>query len=153
MEIIIRSAILEDLPILYDFEQGIIDYERPFDETLKTGKINYYDLEAMIGSKKTEVAVAVVNREIVGSGYVKIKKGKSYLQHDIYGYLGFMFVKPDFRGLGINRQIISHLKDWARSINISELRLDAYDENLSAVKAYEKAGFRKQLVNMRMKLE
>ena len=40
--ILTRKAILEDLPILYEFEQGIIAYERPYDVTLKSDPINYY---------------------------------------------------------------------------------------------------------------
>lgn len=47
-EIHYRPAIIDDLPILYEFEQGIITAERPYDETLKTHHITYYDLEEMI---------------------------------------------------------------------------------------------------------
>lgn len=152
-KISIRSATKEDLPILYDFEQGIVEWERPFDETLKEGHINYYDLRSMIEAEHTEVIVAEIDHEIVGSAYVDIKSAEAYLKHSYYGYLGFMFVKPKFRGMGISNTIISHLKGWLLTKNITELRLDVYDENLSAIHAYEKAGFKKHLVNMRIGLE
>jgi ribosomal protein S18 acetylase RimI-like enzyme len=42
------------------------------------------------------------------------------------------------------------LKEWCRSQNITELRLDVYHDNPSAIRAYEKAGFKKHLVNMRL---
>ena len=61
-----------------------------------------------------------------------------------------MYVNNDYRGKGINKQIIEELKTWALSKNIYELRLDVYNDNISAIKAYEKAGFQKHLVNMRM---
>ena len=43
-----RVANLTDLPILLQFEQGIITAERPFDPTLKPDPISYYNLEELI---------------------------------------------------------------------------------------------------------
>ena len=148
----IRSAALKDLPILYEFEQGIITAERPYDETLKPGHITYYDLEAMIKSDSTEVIVATIDQEIVGSAYIDIRKAKPYLKHVYYGHLGFMYVKPEYRGKGINKKIINELIIWARTKNINELRLDVYSGNKSAIRAYEKAGFTKHLINMRIQV-
>lgn len=148
----LRPATLMDLPTLYAFEQGIIEAERPFDLTLKPGHINYYDLKAKVNDADTEVIVATVNEEVVGSAYIDIRPAKPYLDHTRYGYLGFMYVKPAFRRMGINGKIIDKLKQWALARDIHELRLDVYDENSSAVSAYEKAGFSKQMVNMRIRL-
>ncbi len=149
----IRIATISDLPVLLAFEQGIITFERPYDETLKPDPISYYDIKALIESTVAEVIVAVCGEEVVGSAYIQIRKAEPYLKHDDYGYLGFMFVKPAYRGQGINKQIIAELIVWAKTKNLTELRLDVYDENHSAVSAYKKAGFEKQLVNMRMAIE
>jgi GNAT superfamily N-acetyltransferase len=149
-EITIRPAELTDLPILFAFEQGIVEAERPYDSTLKPGHINYYDIKAMIESVDTEVLVAVCHKEIVGSAYAQIRSAKPYLQHEYYVYLGFMFVHPAYRGIGVNLKIMETIKDWARSKGITELRLDVYNDNHSAIKAYEKAGFVNHLINMRM---
>lgn len=149
----IRTANTTDLPILLQFEQGIIMAERPFDPTLKAGHINYYDINELILSDNSEVIVAVSEGEIVGSAYVKIKAALPYLDHADYAYLGFMFVKPEYRGQGINHLIIKTLNEWAKSKGITEIRLDVYDDNVSALKAYEKAGFKRHLVNMRMRID
>jgi len=152
-EIIIRKATLADLPVLQGFEQGIITAERPYDETLKTGQITYYDIKSLIETNETEVIVAVIGEEVVGSAYATIKDAKPYLKHSHYAYLGFMYVNPEHRGKGINKKIIEELKNWALSRNISEFRLDVYNDNHSAIKAYEKAGFEKHLINMRMEIK
>ena len=149
----IRTAETTDLPILLEFEQGIIMVERPFDPSLKAGHINYYDINELILSDNSEVIVAVSEGEIVGSAYVKIKTALPYLDHADYAYLGFMFVKPEYRGRGINYLIINALNEWAKRRGITEIRLDVYDENVSALKAYEKAGFKRHLVNMRMRID
>lgn len=148
--ILVRSANLEDLPILYEFEQGIIEAERPLDPTLKRTHINYYDLEELVNREDAEVAVAVVENQIVGSGYVKINKAKPYLRFDQYGYVGFMFVDPSQRGKGISGLLIDHFKKWAKAKGLTEIRLEVYQENESAVRAYEKSGFLPNLLEMRM---
>lgn len=149
----IRQATLQDLPTLLAFEQGVVATERPFDETLKPGSIHYYDLGAMIQRDDVYVAVAVADNEIVGSGYARVEEAKPYLNHPFHCYLGFMYVRPEYRGKGINAKIIEVLKAWSLSKGITELRLDVYHQNEAAIRAYEKVGFSKLLVNMRMGLD
>ena len=152
MAIEIRKAQESDIEILLTFEQGIVEAERPFDNTLKEGEVNYYDLSALIQSPKAEVLVAVVDDEIVGSGYAKILTAEPFRKFKEYAYLGFMYVKPEFRGKGINRQIVNSLIDWAKTKELTEIRLEVYDKNVLAKNAYTKAGFKPNLVEMRLEL-
>jgi len=149
-EIIIRKAASRDLPALLEFERGIISTERPFDDTLKEGEIHYYDLAAMIGADDVQILVAECDGKLVGSGYARIEPAKDYLKYRRYAYLGFMYVRPQFRGRGVNKMIVEGLKQWCLEKNINEMRLEVYGENLPAVKAYEKAGFKSLLTWMRM---
>jgi ribosomal protein S18 acetylase RimI-like enzyme len=148
--ITIRKAHHNDLEKLLEFEQGIIAAERPFDPTLKAEKINYYDIEKMISAPDIEVLVAEIGSELVGSGYARIETAKHYLNHPNYAYLGFMYTDANHRGRGVNAKIIEALKNWCTLQDVFEIRLDVYNDNTSAIKAYEKAGFKKHLINMRM---
>lgn len=147
---IIREATLADLQVLLEFEQGIIIAERPFDPTLDKDPISYYDLREMILDDNTCVIVAEDNGVLVGSGYAKSKKARHYLDHENYAYLGFMFTHPDYRGLGINALIVDELVNWSKAQGFIEIRLTVYEDNLPAIKAYEKVGFKKHLVEMRI---
>ncbi len=149
-DIVIRKARLEDLPILKEFEQGIVSYERPYDETLDVDPISYYDLEALIHSVDAEVLVAVKDDVAVGSGYAKILEALPYLKHDRYAYLGFMYVAPTHRGQGINKLIVDALVAWSKNQGLTEVRLDVYSENEAALSAYAKVGFKGHLLNMRL---
>ncbi len=151
--IVIRKARPADLETLLVFEQGVITAERPFDSTLKTGQTNYYDIKKMISATDVELVVAESNGELLASGYARIENAKPYLQHTQHAYLGFMYVVPAYRGKGINRMILDVLIQWVKTKNISELKLDVYNENASAIKAYEKAGFSRYMINMRMGLK
>ena len=131
----LRKATLNDLPTLLKFEQGVIKAERPFDSTIQEGEITYYDISELINSEESEVLVVDINDQIVASGY-----------------LGFMFVHENHRGLGLNKLIIDALLKWCQERNIFEIRLDTYQDNISAIKAYEKAGFKKHMINMRLNI-
>ncbi len=154
MEVVkFRTANIDDLETLFEFEQGIVMAERPFNSTLKEGHISYYDLYAIIEADDSEVIVGTIDSKIVCSASVLIKESKPYLKHEKYAYLGFMYVKPEYRGRGLNKGIIAELKNWAKAKGLSEARLTVYQENETAIKAYKKAGFEKLLVEMRLGLD
>jgi ribosomal protein S18 acetylase RimI-like enzyme len=146
----LRKATAADLKILLEFEQAIIKTERSFDPTLKIDPIQYYDLEKMISDPDVEIIVAENEKEIIGSGYARIQTAKPYLQHEKFAYLGFMYLLPQYRGKGINAMIIEKLKEFTVAKGISEMRLEVYFKNEAAIKSYEKSGFVKHLVEMRM---
>ncbi len=150
---IIRTATKKDLSILLGFEQKIIETEIPMDPTLSTTtKINYYDLSEYIKADDTQVVVAEIDKEVVASGYGQIRDRKEYFKQSKMGYIGFMYVKDKHRGKGISQRIIENLSDWFITKGIEEVQLDVYDQNPRAISAYEKAGFEKYLVRMRLNL-
>lgn len=152
-QLIIRTATIDDLAILLEFEQAIVEAERPFDSTLKPGHINYYDLKKLILSPIAEVVVAEIDNEIIASGYALTKDADDFLQHSQYAHLGFMFVKPAHRGKGVNQKIVEALKQWAIGKHITEIRLQVYAENTAAKRAYEKVGFTGHMLEMRMEVK
>lgn len=148
----VRKATKEDLPILDTFMDALVDAERPMDSTIKSGKVIYYDLENFIINENAVLYVVELNNELVASGYAKIKSNKSYLKHDKHAYLGFMFVPENHRGNGYNKLIVNALLAWSKTKNISEIRLEVYNSNPSAIRAYEKVGFKKHMIEMRLNI-
>ena len=152
-EIKIRKALPVDLRQLLVFEQELIKAERPFDPTLKPDPVSYYDLKEMLTAPHIELVVAETDNKIIASGYARIETARHFLKHTHHVYLGFMYVLPEYRGKGINKQIIEVLKTWGASQNITEFCLEVYNDNISAIKAYEKIGFKKYMLQMRFNLE
>lgn len=60
-----------------------------------------------------------------------------------YGELKRMFVKPESRGLGYAKLMLDHLENHARSHGIMLVRLETGIHQSSAIKLYERAGYRK----------
>jgi len=150
-DFIVRKAKLEDLEVLLEFEQGVIQAERPYDQTLAEDPISYYDISEMISSEDAAVVVVECDAQLIASGYAKIKKARHYLDHELYSYLGFMYTRPEFRGKGVNKLVVDELRQWSVSKGLNEIRLTVYEDNIAAIKAYEKVGFKKHLIEMRVR--
>lgn len=148
--ITVRRASMDDLPMLLEFEQDLINAERPFEPTFTDGKFHYYDLQKMIENSDTEVVVAETDGKFVGSGHARIREGESYNNFEKYAFFGFMYSSPEHRGKGINKLIMNELFKWANARGLTEIRLQVYDENTPAIRAYEKVGFKKILTTMRL---
>ncbi len=60
-----------------------------------------------------------------------------------YGELKRMYVRPQFRGRGFGRLMLSHLADYARSHGVVLLRLETGIHQREAIGLYEQMGFRR----------
>lgn len=56
---------------------------------------------------------------------------------------------PEHRGKGINAMISQALSYWPAGQGMHELRLEVYYLNEPAIKAYEKIGFTRHMMEMR----
>ena len=151
-DLIFRKAKLEDQAYLRILEQKVVEAERPFNDSIKLEGAIYYDLEQLINDDSSYLLVAEDNNRIIGTGYAQIRDSKKSLKHQKHSYLGFMFVEPDYRGLGINKLIMDNLMEWSKAQGILDFYLDVYDGNDAAIRAYEKVGFTKSLIEMKINL-
>jgi GNAT superfamily N-acetyltransferase len=145
----LREATIRDLPLLLEFEKELIEYEREFTPNLKRNSFNYYDLRAYIENPEISVVVAEQHNIVIASGYALINKNKLYKNPEYYVFLGFMYVIAEKRGEGVNKMIMDYLLNWGKSKGYTEFQLDVYAPNISAIKAYEKAGFTFETLTMR----
>jgi GNAT superfamily N-acetyltransferase len=149
----LRPATAADIATLRRFEQQIVAAERPHDPTLRDGLVHYYDLERMVQQNNVLLLVAEQDGEPIGCGFARIDAAQARYKHARQAYLGLMYVEPRQRGRGVNQRILDELLAWCRAHGITELRLEVYTGNASAVRAYEKAGFSAHLLEMRLALD
>ena len=146
----IRQATLSDVNALLALEQAVVDAERPFNSAIKAQGARYYDIPALVTDDDSYLLVAEDNGAIVATGYVQIRQSKPSLEHNVHGYLGFMYVAPAYRGMGLNKQIIDTLMAWAESKQVFDFYLDVYADNRAAINAYEKVGFQSSMLEMKL---
>ena len=73
-----RPAKIEDLKTLLEFEQGIIEAEKPLYPFLKTGQLFQSNIKGLIIAEHTHLIVAVKKYEIIGSGNVRIENSSQF---------------------------------------------------------------------------
>ncbi|WP_444931956.1 GNAT family N-acetyltransferase [Microbulbifer sp. SSSA002] len=148
--LVVRTARIEDYDTLMKLEQKLIDAERPLNASLKKESAYYYNIEKLIFDQSSRLIVGEISGVIVATGYIQVRHSKPALEHEYHGYLGFMYVAEEYRGLGLNKVILQDLVRWGQSQGISDFYLDVYAENNSAIRAYEKFGFKSSLLEMKL---
>ena len=61
-----------------------------------------------------------------------------------YGEVKRMFVRPQFRGLGLGRLMLDHLAEYAQERHVNVLRLETGIYQTDAVRLYERYGFERR---------
>jgi ribosomal protein S18 acetylase RimI-like enzyme len=148
--LVLREALNDDYDSLRKLEQKVVDAERPYNASLKKNNVHYYDIEKLIVEQNSRLIVADMADVIIATGYVQLRQSKSSLEHERHGYLGFMYVAEEYRGLGLNKMILQDLVHWGQQQGVTDFYLDVYAENNSAVRAYEKFGFQSSLLEMKL---
>lgn len=151
--LILRKAKVDDYDSLAALEQKVINAERPYNASLKEKGAYYYDIEKLISDCDSRLIVGEVSSQIIATGYVQIRHSKPALDHDNHGYLGFMYVAEEYRGLGLNKVILEDLVSWGQQRGVTDFYLDVYAGNSSAIRAYEKFGFQGSLLEMKLNLK
>ena len=61
------------------------------------------------------------------------------------GYVRRVIVAPDYRKLGLARQLMQHIIDYGRrELNLTAIDLHVWEQNIPAIRLYESLGFEVQ---------
>ena len=84
-------------------------------------------------------------------GWILLGATKDQFTDKMNGFIYELFVKEEFRGNGISKQLMRTAIDHLRQDGYSEVRLSAFAGN-HAIKLYEKMGFNIRTVSMSLPL-
>ena len=92
------------------------------------------DTDYGFDNASTTVFFAEVDGQLAG----RIKMMKWWNQ---FGYVEDLVVNPEYRGMGIGRQLLEHGIKWARENNFPGIMLETQDNNVPACTLYQSCGF------------
>lgn len=131
----IRFARKDDLSLILEFIKELADYEKLLDQVVATEDVLYDSLfvkesaEVIIGEYKNEsVAFALFFHNF--STFI----GKAGL------YLEDLYVKPEVRGKGIGKELLSFLTKIAKERECERFEWWCLDWNKSSIEFYKKLG-------------
>ena len=129
------AVITPERPDTADAQALIAELEAHL-EPLYPGESRHgYSVEKLIAE---DVAFFLIREGGVpaGCGGVKMVGGE-------YGEIKRMYVRPEFRGAGLAKLMLTHLTDYARDQGIGLVRLETGIHQTAAIDLYEGAGFRR----------
>lgn len=109
------------------------------------------DLEEKIQSK--EIFVARVQDNIVGYVTFNIKeKNNTSIRYRKQLNIEAICIDENNRGKGIGTELLKHLKNIAKDNNCTNMYLTVNEENINAIKIYEKFGFKVKSIAYSMQI-
>jgi len=126
-------SILPERPDAPDAQMLIAELEAQLEPYYPKTSRHGYSVEKLLQQK---VAFFVTRRDGIPAGC-----GGVQFYGDEYGEIKRMFVRPQFRGLGLARLMLQHLEDYSRGQDIHMLRLETGIHQNEAIRLYENWGF------------
>ena len=130
-----RTVITAERPDTSDAMLLISELEAHLDPLYPTTSRHGYSIEKLM---EQGVAFFVTRQDGVAAGCGGIE-----LFGTEYGEVKRMYVRPQFRGLGLAKLMLDHLAAYARQHNIHLLRLETGIHQKEAIALYERMGFQK----------
>ena len=121
----LREATYNDLPLLLNIEQQCFATDR-----LSRRRMRFY-----IDAPHAVFVVAEKGTELVGYGLLLMRRGTQLTR------LYSLAVLPEARGLGIAESVIGRLEECALARGKRFMRLEVSEQNLGAIRLYERLGF------------
>lgn len=135
-EIQIKSATIDDVPLILSFIRDLAEYEKLSHEVVATEEI----LRANLFGKKSYAEVIIAYLEETPVGFALFFHNFSTFLGKPGIYLEDLFVKPSARGQGIGEKMLAYLAHLAKERNCGRLEWWALDWNEPAINFYKRLG-------------
>ncbi len=135
----VRKATLNDLSqlaVLFDAYRQF--YKQPTDLAGATAF-----LEERLLNRESVIFMAVHEGHV--AGFTQLYPLFSSVSMQRQWLLNDLFVAPAFRGQGVGEMLIDAAKGWARASGAKGLQLETQEDNLTAQRLYNRAGFEKEV--------
>ncbi len=132
----IKKAIIKDVPLILSFIKELAEYEKLSHEVTATEDLLR---ETLFGDKAhSEVILGYLNSTPV-SFAIYFYNFSTFLGRSGI-YLEDLFVKPEARGKGVGKKMLSYLAQLAKKQNCGRIEWSVLDWNEDAIRFYKSLG-------------
>ena len=143
MDILIRQATAQDVPLLQKLNQEVFVDNYEYDQDLmmdwamgEPGK-NYFT--KAVSSEESACYIAEIDNKAVG--YLSIGYKRTPFRKSRYLEVENIGVSPEFRSKGVGAMLIKKAKAWAKEHGYQRLSVSSYFHNVKANEFYKRNGF------------
>lgn len=137
--ITIRKASKSDIPLLLDFIMGIADFEGLTDHVIATEE----NLEQSLFGDRPYVEAVIAEVLSESAGFLIFFHNFSSFVGKPGMFIEDIYVRPEFRGKGVDRALMVYCANVAKERNCGRLDWNVLDWN-PAINFYEKLGAQSQ---------
>jgi len=134
--ITLRSAQLADIPDILAFIRELGEYEKLAHEVIADEAI----LAAQLFGERPAAEVVIAEVDAQPAGFALFFHNFSTFLGQRGLYLEDLFVRPQFRGLGLGKRLMAHLARLAIERNCSRFEWSVLDWNEPAIRFYRSLG-------------
>lgn len=132
----LRPATRADIPLVRALIEGLAEYERLRHECHATNEL----LESALFGERPYAEVVIAERGHEAAGFALFFHNFSTFLAKPGIYLEDLFVKPEFRGEGVGKALLSHLAGLAIARGCGRLEWSVLDWNADAIGFYRTLG-------------
>jgi GNAT superfamily N-acetyltransferase len=132
----IRAATKADVPLLKEFVQALAAYEKLADTCFVTEE----KLAATLFGERPAAEALIANLDDAPAGFALFFHNYSTFLAQPGLYLEDLFVKPEFRGRGVGRELFGRVAQIAVDRGCGRFEWAALDWNEPAIKFYKRMG-------------
>jgi GNAT superfamily N-acetyltransferase len=136
MTIAIRSATVDDVPLIRELIEGLAEYERLRDHCVATDAL----LRATLLGERPVAEVVIAEWNGTPAGFALFFHNYSTFLARPGIYLEDLFVRPEHRGHGIGKALLRHLASLAVTRGCGRLEWSVLDWNVDAIGFYRGLG-------------
>jgi GNAT superfamily N-acetyltransferase len=134
--LVLKKAKVKDIPLIHSLIKELADYEKLTDEVIS----NEEDLKRNLFGKKRYAEVILGYYDNKPAGMALFFHNYSTFAGKPGIYLEDLFVRPDYRGIGIGKALLLHLIRIAGKRNCGRVEWAVLDWNQPAIDFYKKIG-------------
>lgn len=143
--LIIREALEEELLKLSRLWGDFMAYNAAFNDSFKVkGKATSIFVREMTERKQNpdcRLSVAELDSKLIGFCYSYISVKPNYFKLERFGFIGDLFVREEFRRLGIGRRLVEDALEFFQKKKINQIELLVAIKNDETIRFWEALGF------------
>ena len=132
----VREATVDDVPLILSFIRELAEYEKLSHEVVATEE----GLRESLFGGRRYAEVLIAEQEGTPAGFALFFHNFSTFLGKPGIYLEDLYVKPEFRGAGIGKELLAHLARLAKGRDCGRLEWWVLDWNEPSIGFYEKLG-------------
>lgn len=148
--------------LVYELQDYFVEIDsfkqrKPFDSITEAQQLVQQILED-VKEMNGVLFVASFDEQVVGFVQGIINDHNGEVMHNLThkqskdAWIGFLFVKPEFRSQNIGKSLIDTIKDFFKQNNCDTMRLIVSSDNHKAIEIYENYGFKTTDLKMSLDL-